>query len=71
MIKWNLNRIMAEKRITGRELAEKLGVHQNTISRLRRAEVMPLLDSEKLSLLCELLNCHPCDLLEYVPSEGC
>lgn len=69
MIRWRLNSVMAEKRVTGRWLAERLGVHQNTVSRLRRAEMMPLLDGDKLGLLCELLECQPCDLLEFSPKE--
>lgn len=71
MIRWNLNRVMAEKRVTGRWLAENLGVHPNTISRLRRAEIMPQLDSDRLGSLCRLLKCKPCDLLELASdNEG-
>ncbi len=68
MIKWHLNRVMAEKRLSGRWLADKLGVHPNTIYRLRRTDTMPNLDGERLSKICYLLGCQPGDLLEYLPN---
>ncbi|NJL57294.1 helix-turn-helix domain-containing protein [bacterium] len=67
MIRWKLNSVMAEKRKKGKELAEQLNVHPNTIYRLRRADRMPSLTEELLSGLCQSLECKPCDLLEYTP----
>lgn len=67
MIKWNLNRIMAEKRKSGRWLAEQLGVHPNTIYRLKKSDDMPWLNGEMLGGICKYLECSPCDLIEYVP----
>ena len=69
MIKWNLNRVMADKRVRGKALAQKLGVHPNTVYRLRNAQTMPSIDGEFLGRLCDLLDCHLWDLLEEVSPE--
>lgn len=70
MIKWHLNRVMADKRVKGKALAEKLGVHPNTVYRLRNARTMPSLDGEFLSELCRLLDCRLWDLIEESPSQS-
>ena len=69
MIKWNLNRVMADKRVRGNALAQQLGVHPNTVYRLRNARTMPSMDGEFLGKLCDLLGCHLWDLLEEVSPE--
>ena len=64
MIIWRLNRVMAEQRITGKQLAEMLGVHPNTVSKLRRSDEMPSINGETLELLCKYLKCQFTDLIE-------
>jgi len=66
MIIWRLNRLMAERRVTGKELATRLAVHPNTISKLRRTDEMPLINGELLDKLCNYLNCNLTDLIERV-----
>ncbi len=70
MIVWKLNQVMAQKRITGKQLAEALNTHVNTVYRLRRADRMPSVDGELLDKLCQSLNCTPTDLIEYRPENG-
>jgi len=69
MIKWNLNRIMAERRVSGKQLADLLGMHPNTIYRLRRVDQMPRLDGFLLNELCKTLSCDAGDLIEYIPDR--
>ncbi|MBW4585140.1 helix-turn-helix domain-containing protein [Aetokthonos hydrillicola Thurmond2011] len=69
MIVWRLSRLMAERRVSGKQLAEILHVHPNTVSRLRRAFTMPPIDGDLLNKLCQELKCIPSDLIEYIPSE--
>lgn len=58
---------MARKRVTNRKLAECLGVHETSVSRLKTSDTMPRIDGEQLEKLCRALNCTPADLLEYTP----
>ena len=69
MIKWHLNRVMADRRIRGKTLASWLGVHPNTVYRLRNADTMPSVDGELLENLCKLLDCRLWELVEQVPLE--
>jgi putative transcriptional regulator len=67
MIHWKLNEIMAKQRIQNRRLAELIGVHENSIYRLRAVDRMPRLTEVTLEGLCLHLQCQPGDLLEWVP----
>lgn len=70
MIVWKLNQIMALRRFSGKQLAEKLEIHPNTISRIRKTDQMPTIDGNLLEKLCLALDCSPSDLIEYIPPEG-
>ncbi|AGY57036.1 helix-turn-helix domain-containing protein [Gloeobacter kilaueensis] len=70
VIRWRLREVMARKRITGRDLASALDLHETSISRLRASDTMPRLDGEQLNALCQALDCTPGDLLEYIPDDA-
>lgn len=65
MITWRLNQIMAERRMSGKGLAEILKTHPNTVYRMRKVERMPSIDGETLDKICEALDCTPNDLIGY------
>lgn len=67
MIKWRLSEIIAKRGISGKDLADKIKVHPNTVSRLRNSPEMPSIDGDLLDKLCNALNCFPVDLIEYIP----
>lgn len=52
---YNTNRIRKEKLLS-----------ESTLQRLRNGE---LINGENLGRICELLNCQPGDVLEYVPTN--
>lgn len=66
VIKWKLNQILSERRITSRSLSEALGIHENSVYRLRKEDQMPRLNHDTLKGICKFLECQPGDLLEYV-----
>ncbi len=70
MISVRLNVIMAERKVTGRELAAAVGITEQNLSLLRNGKVKGVRFST-LSAICATLHCQPGDLLVHEPdSEG-
>lgn len=69
VIRWKLNEVMARKRVRNKDLAEALGITENSVYRLRKVDEMPRLAPERLNGICKALNCQPGELLEYVPND--
>ena len=76
VIDWRLSELMARHDIKGIELAEKLQVSANAVSKMRRSKNMPQFSGQKLGQLCDALNdlikesgqsaiITPADLLSY------
>jgi len=70
MIRWKLNELLSKQRKTSRELAEAIGIHENSVYRLRKEDIMPRLNHDTLNGICVFLKCQPGDLLEWVPDQG-
>ena len=70
MIRWKLRQVMADRNVTNRALAEKLGVHETSISNLKRRDTMPRVDGDLLDGLCKALACTPADLITYTDDDG-
>ena len=62
----NLDVMLAKRKIRGKELAAKVGVTEQNLSLLRTGKVKGVRFST-LEQICEVLNCQPGDILEYVP----
>lgn len=70
VIRWKLNEVMARKRVRNKDLAEDLGITENSVYRLRKVDEMPRLSPERLNGICKALNCQPGELLVYEPDES-
>ena len=57
------------KNMTQRELAEKIGITQANLSILKTGKAKAVRFST-LEKLCEVLDCQPGDILEYVRGES-
>lgn len=68
MIKLKLHLLMAQSRMTQKELIIKSGMSSATISNLYNEKVKRL-DFDTLGKLCKLFNCKVEDLIEYIPDE--
>lgn len=68
MIKIFLSRILGEKRITQRKLAEMTGLRPNTISELYN-ERAKRIDFSTIERLCTALDCQVSDLFDYIPEN--
>lgn len=69
-IRWRLNILMAERRMTNKDLGDRIGRHEVSVSRLRVRDDMPRLDGNELEALCNALNCKICDLIERVEDHS-
>jgi putative transcriptional regulator len=65
VIRWKLNEVMSQQRLRNKDLAEALGITENSAYRLRKSEEMPRLTPQRLEGICQLLQCQPGDLLEW------
>ena len=60
----NLDVMMAKRKISGGELAERIGITQANLSVLKTGKAKAIRFST-LMALCRELDCQPGDLLEY------
>lgn len=67
-IVFNLDKLLAARKMQSVELAEALGCTVQTVSRIKNGKVRAL-RIETLDSLCELFGCQPGDLLEYMDDE--
>lgn len=76
MIRWKLREVMAQGKITNRELAQCIGHHETSVSRMKMSDTMPRIDGATLNNLCNGLTklfqnkgyqtvITPSDLIEY------
>lgn len=61
----HLGKLLASRGMTSEELAEKVGIHANNISKLRTGDIS-FIRLETLAKLCRTLDCQPGDLLTYI-----
>lgn len=66
MIIIRLDRIMADRKVSSKELACKVGINEVNMSILKRGKTKAV-RLELLNSLCKHLDCQPKDILEYIP----
>lgn len=64
MIIIRLDRVMADRKISLNELAEKVGMTNVNLSNLKTGK-MKGIRFETLEAICKALDCQPGDLMEY------
>ncbi|WP_243494940.1 helix-turn-helix domain-containing protein [Priestia aryabhattai] len=68
MIRVNLDVMMAKRKISLNELADRVGITKSNLSILK-TEKAKAIRFTTLEAICAVLNCQPGDILEYVPDE--
>lgn len=63
-----LDRVMADRKMSLNELANKVGLSNVNLSNLKTGK-MKGIRFETLNSICKVLNCQPGDLLEYTEDE--
>ena len=61
----NLDVIMAKRKISSNELAEKIGITAANLSVLKTGKAKAIRFST-LNKICEILQCQPGDILEWI-----
>ena len=59
-----LDRVMADRKMSLNELAEKVGVSNVNLSKMKNGKISAIRFST-LVAICETLDCQPGDILEY------
>lgn len=64
----NLDVMLAKRKMSSQELAEKIGITQANLSILKTGKAKAIRFST-LSAICQALDCQPGDLLEFSPDR--
>lgn len=65
----NLDVMLAKRKMSSGELAEKVGITQANLSILKTGKAKAIRFST-LDAICKNLDCQPSDILEFVPDDG-
>ena len=68
MIRINLDVMMAKRKMSLTELAEKVGITMANLSVLKTEKARAIRFST-LESICKVLDCQPGDILEYIPEK--
>ena len=68
MIILRLDRMLAARKISSKELAGRVGISQVNMSRIKTGKVSATRFST-LDAICRALDCQPGDVLEYMPDD--
>jgi len=60
--------MLAKRKIRGKELATEIGITEQNLSLLRTGKVKGVRFST-LEKICQILECQPGDILEFVPAD--
>ncbi len=63
-----LDRVMADRKISLNELAERVGITNVNLSNLKTGKVRAIRFST-LNAICRELDCQPGDILEFSPDD--
>lgn len=63
-----LDRMMADRKISLNDLAEKVGIANVNLSKIKTGKISAIRFST-LEAICEHLDCQPGDILEYKKEE--
>ena len=69
MIRVNLDVMMARRKMSLTELAEKVGLTMSNLSVLKTERARAIRFST-LDAICKALNCQPGDILEYIDENN-
>lgn len=69
MIILRLDRVMADRKISLNSLAERVGIANVNLSKIKTGKISAIRFST-LDAICDALDCQPGDILEYKRESG-
>lgn len=63
-----LDRVMADRKMSLNELADKVGISNVNLSKIKTGKVSAIRFST-LNAICDVLDCQPGDILEFTRDE--
>lgn len=63
-----LDRVMADRKIALKDLADEVGITNVNLSKLKTGKAVAIRFST-LEAICKALDCQPGDILEYQPED--
>ena len=69
MVKFKVKVMLAMREMTQKELAEKTGIRPPTISAICTGAIKHL-PVDVLDRICDVLDCQPGDIIEFVKDEA-
>ena len=63
-----LDRVMADRKISLNDLAEKVGIANVNLSNIKTGKISAIRFST-LDAICDVLDCQPGDIIEYKRTE--
>ena len=66
MIVLRLDRILADRKVSSKDLAKNIGINEVNLSLLKSGKTRAIRFAV-LNKICKHLNCQPKDILEYIP----
>ena len=65
----NLDVVLAKRKVQSKDVAERIGLSENNLSRIKTGRIKAIRFST-LNALCRELDCKPGDILDYVYGEA-
>lgn len=65
----NLDVMLAKRKMRSNELAERIGITTANLSILKTGKAKAIRFST-LEIICEILDCQPGDIMEYIEEEN-
>ncbi|WP_282564717.1 helix-turn-helix domain-containing protein [Liquorilactobacillus sicerae] len=69
MIKVNLDKILLDKKVSSKYLAQQIGITPANLSILKTGKAHGI-RFNTLEKICSVLECQPGDILEYIPNKS-
>lgn len=64
----NLDKLLVDRKLSSIELAERIDLSENNLSRIKTGRIKAMRFST-LNALCRELGCKPGDILDYIPDD--
>ena len=68
-ISWKLRQVLADRKLTNKQLADELRAHPTSISRLKGRDTLPAIGNEEINRICQAiasLSGKPCLMSDLV-----